>query len=82
MLDLTHTEGRIMANTLMSFAAYEREVIGARVKDAYDKLVRDGKYTGGMVPFGYRPVKLARNWGYEVNPCMAPWSLKCVHPIP
>jgi site-specific DNA recombinase len=34
MLDLTRPEGRVMANTLMSFAAYEREVIGARVKDA------------------------------------------------
>jgi DNA invertase Pin-like site-specific DNA recombinase len=72
MLDLTRPEGRVMANTLMSFAAYEREVIGARVKDAYDKLVRDGKYTGGMVPFGYRPVKLARNWGYEVDPVYGP----------
>ena len=72
MLDLTRPEGRVMANTLMSFAAYEREVIGARVKDAYDKLVRDGKYTGGMVPFGYRPVKLSKNWGYEVDPVYGP----------
>ena len=38
-----------MANILMTFAEYEREVIGARVKDAYDKLVRGGKYTGGMI---------------------------------
>lgn len=72
MLDLTRPEGRVMANTLMSFAAYEREIIGARVKDAYDKLIRDGKYTGGMVPFGYRPVKLSRNWGYEVDPEYGP----------
>lgn len=72
MLDLTRPEGRVMANTLMSFAAYEREVIGARVKEAHDKLVRDGRYTGGMVPFGYRPVKLAKNWGYEVDPEYGP----------
>ena len=72
MLDLTRPEGHVMANTLISFAAYEREVIGARVKEAHDKLVRDGRYTGGMVPFGYRPVKLAKNWGYEVDPEYAP----------
>ena len=72
MLDLTRPEGRVMANTLVSFAAYEREVIGARVKEAHDKLVRDGRYTGGMVPFGYRPVKLAKNWGYEIDPEYGP----------
>lgn len=72
MMDLTKPEGRVMAHMLMSFAQYEREVIGSRVKDAYDKLVRDGKYTGGMVPFGYRPVKLAKNWGYEVDPVYGP----------
>jgi site-specific DNA recombinase len=72
MMDLTRPEGRVMAHMLMTFAQYEREVIGARVKDAHDKLVRDGKYTGGMVPFGYMPVKLAKNWGYEPDPEYAP----------
>ena len=72
MMDLTKPEGRVMAHMLMTFAQYEREVIGARVKDAHDKLVRDGKYTGGMVPFGYRPVKLSKNWGYEPDPVYAP----------
>jgi site-specific DNA recombinase len=71
-LDLTTKEGRAMANVLMTFAEYEREVIGARVKDAYDKLISEGKYTGGMVPFGYTPVKLAKNWGYEKDPEYAP----------
>ena len=61
-----------MANVLMTFAEYERQVIGARVKDAYDKLVRDGKYTGGMVPFGYKPVKLGKGWGVEVDPEYGP----------
>ena len=71
-LDLTTKEGRVMANILMTFAEYEREVIGARVKDAYDKLIRSGNYAGGMVPFGYRPVKLAKNWGYEIDPEYGP----------
>jgi site-specific DNA recombinase len=72
MMDLTKPEGRVMAHMLMTFAQYEREVIGARVKDAHDKLVRDGKYTGGMVPFGYMTVKLAKNWGYAPDPEYAP----------
>src|SRR5271165_128162 len=71
-LDLTTKEGRVMANILMTFAEYEREVIGTRVKDAYDKLIRAGQYTGGMVLFGYRPVKLAKGWGVEVDPEYAP----------
>lgn len=71
-LDLTTKEGRVMANILMTFAEYEREVIGARVKDAYDKLIRDGKYTGGMVIFGYRPVKQDKGWGVEIDPEYGP----------
>ena len=71
-LDLTTKEGRVMANVLMTFAEYEREVIGARVKDAYDKLIRAGNYTGGMVLFGYRPVKNAKNWSIEIDPEYAP----------
>jgi site-specific DNA recombinase len=72
MLDLTTKEGRAMANVLMTFAEYEREVIGARVKDAYDKLIRSGNYRGGWVPFGYRQVQLAKGWGFEKDPVYAP----------
>lgn len=71
-LDLTTKEGRVMANILMTFAEYEREVIGSRVKDAYDRLLASGKYVGGMVPFGYRPVKLGKNWGFEIDPVYGP----------
>jgi len=72
MMDLSTPAGRAMANMLMSFAEYEREVIGQRVADAHRKLVTSGKYTGGMVPFGYMPVKLDKNWGYEPDPEYAP----------
>jgi site-specific DNA recombinase len=77
-LDLTTKEGRVTANVLMTFAEYEREVIGARVKEAHDKLVRDRKYTGGMVIFGYRPVKLDKGWGIEKNPEYAPYVQEMV----
>lgn len=71
-LDLTTKEGRAMANILMTFAEYERETIGARVKEASDRLYRNGNYRGGDVPFGYRPVQLSKNWGYEVDPVYGP----------
>lgn len=71
-LDLTTKEGRAMGNILMTFAEYEREVIGARTREAHEKLVRAGKYKGGSIPFGYKAVKLDKNWGFEPDPEYAP----------
>ena len=71
-LDLTTPSGRAFAQTLVTFAEYERETIAARVRDAWHKLRTDGQYAGGQVPFGYRPAKLARGWGYEPDPEYAP----------
>jgi site-specific DNA recombinase len=71
-LDLTTPSGRAFAQILVTFAEYERETIAARVRDAWHKLRIDGQYAGGQVPFGYRPVKLARGWGYEPDPEYAP----------
>jgi DNA invertase Pin-like site-specific DNA recombinase len=72
MLDLTTPAGRAFASITATFAQFERETIAARVRDAYDKLIRDGQYAGGQVPFGYRPVKLTKGWGYEPDPEYAP----------
>ena len=71
-LDLTTPSGRAFAQILVNFAEYERETIAARVRDAWHKLRTEGQYAGGQVPFGYRPVKLARGWGYEPDPEYAP----------
>lgn len=71
-LDLTTPSGRAFAQILVTFAEYERQTIAARVRDAWHKLRTDGHYAGGQVPFGYRPVKLARGWGYEPDPEYAP----------
>ena len=64
-LDLTTPSGRAFAQVLVTFAEYERETIAARVRDAWHKLRAGGQYAGGQVPFGYRPVKLDKGWGYE-----------------
>lgn len=71
-LDLTTPSGRAFAQMLVTFAEYERETIAARVRDAWHKLRTDGQYAGGQVPFGYRPVRVARGWGYEPDPEYAP----------
>ena len=62
-IDLTTPAGRAFAQVIVVFAEFERETIRARTREAYDKLLKDGKYTGGQLKFGYMPVKLARELG-------------------
>src|ERR1019366_466635 len=45
--------GRLTLNMLMSFAEFEREMIGERTRDKIAAARRKGKWTGGPVPFGY-----------------------------
>jgi site-specific DNA recombinase len=48
--------GRLTLNVLLSFAQFEREVIGERVRDKIAASKRKGIWVGGMVPLGYRAV--------------------------
>ncbi|SJM32289.1 hypothetical protein BQ8482_280015 [Mesorhizobium delmotii] len=41
-------------NILLSFAQFEREVIGERIRDKFAASRRKGMWMGGNVPFGYR----------------------------
>lgn len=45
--------GRLTLNMLMSFAEFEREMIGERTRDKIAAARRKGKWTGGQVPLGY-----------------------------
>ena len=45
--------GRLTLNMLMSFAEFEREMIGERTRDKIAAARRKGKWTGGPIPFGY-----------------------------
>ena len=45
--------GRLTMNMLMSFAEFEREMISERTRDKIAGARRKGKWTGGLVPFGY-----------------------------
>jgi site-specific DNA recombinase len=48
--------GRMMVNVLLSFAQYERELIGERTKDKLAGARRRGKWTGGTPPLGFDTV--------------------------
>ena len=45
--------GRLMLNVLLSFAQFEREVIGERIRDKFAASRKRGMWMGGSVPFGY-----------------------------
>jgi DNA invertase Pin-like site-specific DNA recombinase len=46
--------GRLTLNVLLSFAQFEREVIGERVRDKVAASKKKGLWVGGPVPLGYR----------------------------
>ncbi len=45
--------GRLMINVLMSFAEYEREVTGERIRDKIAASKKKGMWMGGTPPLGY-----------------------------
>lgn len=49
----TSSMGRLTLNVLLSFAQFEREVIGERVRDKIAASKRKGIWMGGQVPLGY-----------------------------
>jgi DNA invertase Pin-like site-specific DNA recombinase len=50
----TTSMGRLTLNILLSFAQFEREVIGERVRDKVAASRARGMWMGGPVPLGYR----------------------------
>ena len=49
----TTSMGRLTLNMLLSFAQYEREIIGERIRDKVAASRARGMWMGGKVPFGY-----------------------------
>jgi site-specific DNA recombinase len=49
----TTSMGRLMLNILLSFAQFEREVIGERIRDKFAASRRKGMWMGGWPPLGY-----------------------------
>ena len=46
--------GRLTLNVLLSFAQFEREVIGERIRDKIAASKKKGMWMGGVPPLGYR----------------------------
>ncbi len=49
----TTSMGRLTLNILLSFAQFEREVTGERIRDKFAASKKKGMWMGGRVPFGY-----------------------------
>jgi DNA invertase Pin-like site-specific DNA recombinase len=52
----TSSMGRLTLNVLLSFAQFEREVIGERVRDKIAASKRKGIWVGGPIPLGYASI--------------------------
>lgn len=50
----TTSMGRLTLNVLLSFAQFEREVTGERIRDKIAASKKKGLWMGGIVPYGYR----------------------------
>jgi len=51
----TTSMGRLTLNMLLSFAQFEREVTGERIRDKIAASKQKGMWMGGFVPLGYEP---------------------------
>lgn len=52
----TTSMGRLTLNVLLSFAQFERELTGERIRDKVAASKKKGMWMGGMIPFGYERV--------------------------
>jgi site-specific DNA recombinase len=52
--DTSTPSGRLLRNIMLTFAAFERELISERVRDKVIQRVKRGLHTGGLPPFGYK----------------------------
>jgi len=50
----TTSMGRLVLNVLLSFAQFEREIAGERIRDKIAASRKKGLWMGGVVPLGYR----------------------------
>lgn len=53
-IDMTSPQGRAFAVMLAVFGEMEAEAIRARVRAARAQLLKDGRWAGGGIPYGYR----------------------------
>lgn len=63
----THSMGRLTLNILLSFAQFEREIIGERIRDKIAGQRRRGKWAGGIPVLGYDVDRTERSPKLVIN---------------
>jgi site-specific DNA recombinase len=53
----TNSMGKLTLNILLSFAQFEREVTGERIRDKISASKKKGMWMGGIVPLGYDAIE-------------------------
>ena len=66
----THSMGRLTLNILLSFAQFEREIIGERIRDKLAAQCRRGQWTGGYPVLGYDVDRSERTPKLVINRCV------------
>jgi hypothetical protein len=77
---MTSPQGRAFAVMLAVFGEMEAEAIRARVRAARLQLLRDGRWAGGGIPYGYKsaPNPNGPGWVLATDPERGPWLAKAV----
>lgn len=79
-IDMTSPQGRAFAVMLAVFGEMEAEAIRARVRAARSQLLKDGRWPGGGIPYGYRSIANPVGPGRLLvkDPERAPWLMEAV----
>lgn len=79
-IDMTSPQGRAFAVMLAVFGEMEAEAIRARVRAARAQLLKDGRWAGGGIPYGYMSVQNPNGpgWILSKDPARQPWLERVV----
>jgi DNA invertase Pin-like site-specific DNA recombinase len=79
-IDMTSPQGRAFAVMLAVFGEMEAAAIRARVIAARAHLVKEGRWPGGGIPYGYQPAANpdGPGWVLVKDPDRQPWLAKAV----
>jgi len=79
-IDMTSPQGRAFAVMLAVFGEMESEAIRARVRAARLQLLKDGRWAGGGIPYGYQSMANpdGPGWVLAKDPVRNPWLVQAV----
>lgn len=79
-IDMTSPQGRAFAVMLAVFGEMEAEAIRARVRAARAQLLKDGRWAGGGIPYGYKSVQNpdGPGWILTKDPVRQSWLCRAV----